>query len=42
MGEIVVNEFLSFEGFVDSSYSHTNLMKMQVTRVRQQLRSRPS
>ena len=24
MGEIVVNEFLSFEGFVDSSYSHTN------------------
>ena len=22
--EIVVNEFLSFEGFVDSSYSHTN------------------
>ena len=24
MGEIVVNDFLSFEGFVDSSYSHTN------------------
>ena len=24
MGEIVVNEFLSFEGFVDSSYSHTD------------------
>jgi hypothetical protein len=24
MGEIVVNEFLSFEGFVDTSYSHTN------------------
>jgi hypothetical protein len=23
--EIVVNDFLSFEGFVDSSYSHTNL-----------------
>ena len=25
MGEIVVNEFLSFEGFVDSSYSHTDI-----------------
>jgi len=24
MGEIVVNDFLSFEGFVDSSYSHTD------------------
>jgi len=24
MGEIVVNEFLSFEGFVDTSYSHTD------------------
>jgi hypothetical protein len=24
MGEIVVNEFLSFEGFVDSSYTHTD------------------
>ena len=24
MGEIVVNEFLSFEGFVDMSYSHTD------------------
>jgi len=25
MGEIVVNDFLSFEGFVDSSYSHTDV-----------------
>lgn len=25
MGEIVVNDFLSFEGFVDSSYTHTDL-----------------
>ena len=25
MGEIVVNEFLSFEGFVDSSYTHTSV-----------------
>jgi hypothetical protein len=25
MGEIVVNDFLSFEGFVDSSYSHTDI-----------------
>jgi len=25
MGEIVVNEFLSFEGFIDSSYSHTDI-----------------
>jgi hypothetical protein len=25
MGEIVVNEFLSFEGFVDSSYSHSSV-----------------
>jgi hypothetical protein len=24
MGEIVINDFLSFEGFVDSSYSHTD------------------
>ena len=24
MGEIVINEFLSFEGFVDMSYSHTD------------------
>ena len=24
MGEIVVNDFLSFEGFVDSSYSHSD------------------
>jgi len=24
MGEIVVNDFLSFEGFVDSSYTHTD------------------
>ncbi len=27
MGEIVVNDFLSFEGFVDSSYSHTELIQ---------------
>jgi hypothetical protein len=25
MGEIVVNDFLSFEGFVDSSYTHTDI-----------------
>ena len=25
MGEIVINDFLSFEGFVDSSYSHTDV-----------------
>jgi len=25
MGEIVVNDFLSFEGFVDSSYTHTDV-----------------
>jgi hypothetical protein len=25
MGEIVINEFLSFEGFVDSSYTHTDI-----------------
>jgi len=27
MGEIVVNDFLSFEGFVDSSYTHTDIDK---------------
>ncbi len=38
MGEIVVNDFLSFEGFVDSSYSHSDADVTQVQRVRQQLR----